>query len=493
MKIDLKMGLGMVTMLVLLAACGGGKESTSGTVSPPVTTPVAVTLQSVAVTPASATVTVGGKQLFAVNGSYSDGTVRSLASGIAWTSSGTVATVDAVTGEATAKAAGIETIAATVGGLIASARLTVATPYMAVSGGGAHTVGIKTDGTLYAWGWNNRGQLGDGTLLDKAVPTLIGTQKTWLRVGAGEYHSVALRSDGTLWSWGFNQNGQLGMGNFADLSVPTQIGKGKDWLDFAVGQHHTLAVNKAGELWAWGRNFDGQLGDGTFLDRVEPTLIAIPAAYADATEAPKWTAVAAGADSSVARLSDNTLWTWGNNLYGQLGRTVATTAGKRQEAPGQVSLLKPDGTESSWTSFAAGGAHMMAIRSDGMLFAWGSNAHGQLGTTSNASASLPARVGADGDWAGVSAGESHSVAIRVSGTLWTWGGNGDGQLGDGGQANRAAPAQVGGARDWVKVSAGRGGTFAIRTDGLLQGWGRNVNGQQGNGTFAAVLTPTPIP
>ena len=256
MTINWKSGIWVALLTAVLSACGGGKESNSTTAPPPVVVPPVVTLQSVAVIPANVTVVVGGKQTFSVTGAYSDGTTKALTTGLTWSANGTTVSVDAVTGEATARAVGTGAVTVVVGGFNGMATVTVVasgssagvvTPYLSVGGGTAHSLGVKTDGSLRAWGWNQLGQLGDGTMLDRTAPIPVGASKLWTRVAAGEYHSVGLMSDGTLWSWGLNLNGQLGAGNFNDLAVPTLIGKDK-WVDFSVGKSHVLAVKTDGTL-----------------------------------------------------------------------------------------------------------------------------------------------------------------------------------------------------------------------------------------------------
>lgn len=231
-----------------LVGCGGGAQENRDNPAPSTPSPTPVVLQGLSVSPASVTLVVGAKQTFSVTARYSDGSSQALTTGIAWSAGGTVAAVDATSGELTAKAVGSDTVTATVGTVTGTARVVVATPYQAVAGGGNHTVGIKSDGSLYGWGQNRSGQVGDGTLQDRLTPVVVGSQKTWSRVAAGEFHTVALRTDGTLWAWGLNQNGQLGMGNLATLSEPTAVGKDKDWTDVAVGSYHTLAVKKDGTL-----------------------------------------------------------------------------------------------------------------------------------------------------------------------------------------------------------------------------------------------------
>ncbi len=132
-----------------------------------------------------------------------------------------------------------------------------------VAAGFAHTVAIKTDGTLWAWGYNEYGQLGDGTWEDKNTPTQIGTDTDWEAVAAGDYHSLALKTDGTLWVWGNNGYGQLGDGTTVNKNIPTRIGIDTDWSAIAAGFYHTIALKSDDTLWAWGYNNYGQLGDGT--------------------------------------------------------------------------------------------------------------------------------------------------------------------------------------------------------------------------------------
>ncbi|MBY0463675.1 MAG: Ig-like domain-containing protein [Burkholderiales bacterium] len=459
---------------------------------PPVVVPPVVTLQSVAVVPSTVTLVVGGKQSFVASGVYSDGSSKPITSGLTWTAGGTVASVDAATGELTAKAVGTDTVTAAVGALTGSAKVVVTAPYMAVAGGGAHTVAIKTDGSLYGWGWNRDGQLGDGTLVSKSSPTVAGTSKLYATVGAGEFHSVALRSDGTLWAWGFNRNGQLGTGNNASQAAPTAVGKDTDWTSVAVGANHTMAIKKDGTLWAWGQNFFGQLGMGNTSDLNVPTVVptlSMPELVDGKTVAVDvvWSAVSAGAEHTLARDSKGRIWAWGRNFNGQLGLGTTT----------DVSVPTQIGTATNWASVAAGGKHSLAIRSDGALFAWGSNFYGQLATTNGSAtevdSNVPVKVGTDGDWAAVAAGAAHSLGIRTNGTLWVWGANGDGQLGDGTLTPKASVTQIGSGRNWLKLSAGPYTSFAIQTNGLLYGWGRNVDGQQGNGAYTPVLAPSVIP
>ena len=126
-----------------------------------------------------------------------------------------------------------------------------------ISSGAYHTIAIANDGTLWSWGYNNSGQLGDGTLVDKNVPTQVGTSADWVAVGTGYYHSFAIKSNGTLWAWGYNFYGQLGRGtngSGTNSSTPIQIGTETNWKSITGGEHFTLAIKTDGTLWSTGKN-----------------------------------------------------------------------------------------------------------------------------------------------------------------------------------------------------------------------------------------------
>ena len=186
--------------------------------------------------------------------------------------------------------------------------------WAAVSAGSNRTVAIRTDGTLWAWGSNNSGQLGNGTKTRRSDPIQVGSAKNWATVSAGDGYTVALRTNGTLWAWGSNHSGQLGDGTKTDRSVPVQVGPDRDWAAVSAGDGYTVALKTDGTLWAWGRNDSGQLGDGTNTDRSVPVQVGSDR---------DWAAASAGRiiknGFTVAVKKDGTLWAWGSNDSGQLG------------------------------------------------------------------------------------------------------------------------------------------------------------------------------
>jgi len=202
-----------------------------------------------------------------------------------------------------------------------------ATDWASVAAGDVHTVAVKTDGTLWVWGANDRGQLGVGTSGGfSPSPLHVGTATDWASVAAGYAHTVAVKTDGTLWAWGDNTYGQLGDGTSTNQPSPVQVGAATNWASVAAGSLHTVTVKTDGTLWAWGLNNAGQLGDGSVGDE-DPhgTPLQVGAAT-------NWASAAAGQEHTVAVKTDGTLWAWGRNNEGELG----VGGGNSQSSPVEV-------------------------------------------------------------------------------------------------------------------------------------------------------------
>jgi alpha-tubulin suppressor-like RCC1 family protein len=345
------------------------------------------------------------------------------------------------------------------------------TNWASVSSGVSHTLATKTDGTLWAWGYNGYGQLGDGTTIQRLTPTQIGTDTNWASVSSGNSHSMAIKSDGTLWAWGYNGYGQLGDGTTIQKNIPVQIGVDTTWVSISVGGDYTVGIKTDGILWSWGKNNLCQLGDGTSVDKTTPTQIGVNT----------WASISTGFDYIMGIKTDGTLWGWGYNGYGQLGDGTITS----KCTPVQIAT-------DTWTSVAAGGsyAHTVAIKTDGTLWAWGSNYYYQLGDGTASQQNTPVQIGVDTTWVSVAVGSGYTLASKNE-TLWSWGYNLYGQLGKGTLAPYE-PGQIVGATNWSKVSVGYRHTMGLQNDGTLWAWGDNSTAQLGDGTTLYQYNPMKI-
>jgi alpha-tubulin suppressor-like RCC1 family protein len=375
--------------------------------------------------------------------------------------------------------------------LITSAAWTKAdadTP-IAVSATYWQTYALKSDGTLWAWGYNGMGQLGQG-VGDKANrPSPSKVPGTWKAIanGIGENHFGAIKADGTLWMWGLNSQGQLGNGSVNDSQIPVQVGSFNDWVAVAVGNSHTVALRSNGALYTWGAGWNGRIGDGTTNDRHTPYQVA-----------GTWSAIGAGFGQTMALKPDGTLWAWGYNPSGEVG--IGTSACDPVSCVCNMNntdvLLPAQVSGTGWVNFSIGTSHTLALKGDGSLWVWGAEDYGELGDSQqtycgfrNSPYKQPS-----GTWLSASAGGNHSLAIQSAHDLWVWGYNDSGQLGLGNYGpgtNWYAPKLNNYASTWWTVSAGGQHSAGLMTDGTLYTWGDNYFGQLGNNA-ALADGPTPV-
>lgn len=288
----------------------------------------------------------------------------------------------------------------------------------ALATGSGHFVALRTDGSLWAWGTNVSGEIGDGTMEPRYESVRVGSEANWAVVdAAGRFDfsgvTMALKSDGSLWIWGSGQ------------TSPARVGTDNDWFTIAAGVESSVALRADGSLWSV--SLAG-------VTRIGP--------------ANDWVAINAGARHVLALRSDGSLWAWGENEVGQLGDGTFTN----RTVPVRV------GTDTDWNAIAAGGFQSVALKRDGSLWAWG------LAWEHLDQSKRPVRIGADADWATISASgsddifDSAFVAVKNDGSLWI----------QNGSLIQNAPARVGADTDWRTVAAKpNGGLVALKTDGSL--------------------------
>jgi alpha-tubulin suppressor-like RCC1 family protein len=343
-----------------------------------------------------------------------------------------------------------------------------------VSGSQYSSHALKADGTVWAWGYNGSGQLGDGTHLQRASPVLVTGLTGIVAVASGQDHMLAVKSDGTVWSWGSNLNHQLG-DTSSGRSSPGQVAGLTNMVTVAAGKTHSLALRNDGTVWTWGSNSTGELGDGTTTERATPAMIAGLGGVIR---------IAAGPNFSLSIESDGTtagrVWTWGNNAYGQLGDGSVVS----RSIPVAVNGL------ANAVAIAGGLNFAVAADANGAVWAWGQNQYGQLGDATLTDRLAPVAVAPLTGAFNVSAGDLFAVALTNDGGVWAWGGNNFGQLGDGMGVDHNFPSPVATLSGALAVSAGDYHAIVVQPDGTVWTWGLNSWSQLGDGS--TTWHPTPV-
>jgi prepilin-type N-terminal cleavage/methylation domain-containing protein len=297
---------------------------------------------------------------------------------------------------------------------------------------------MKADNTVWCWGLNDGGQLGDGTTTDRSSPVQVSGLTNAAQLASNSWHSCAVKTDGTAWCWGWNPDGRLGDGTTTNRTTPVQVSGLTSVSQMDTGDHHTCALKTDGTVWCWGLNHDqswgtgGQIGNGT----------------------------------------------WGDNPL----------------TPVQVG-----GGLSNVKQVSTGYLHTCAVKNDGTAWCWGSNRKsnwgidtGQLGDGTFVDRYSPVQVSGLSNVIEIKAGDQHTCALKIDGTVWCWGGNNWGQLGDGTTMSRLTPVQVVGFTGAVSVKVGERNTCAGKNDGTIWCWGLNDKGQLGNGATTNSLVPVQV-
>jgi alpha-tubulin suppressor-like RCC1 family protein len=385
------------------------------------------------------------------------------------------------------------TLGANASGKVASANINVAvTCGTTIAAGVAHTCALTSAGTILCWGSNEFGQLGNGGTTNVTSPVqLIGLASSAVSIAAGSESTCALTDAGTVWCWGDNSNGQLGNGTFTESTVPVQVmdpaGNAPltDVARIAAGQSHACAVTNAGAALCWGDNSKGELGNGSEIVSNLPVAVS-GLATGVAT-------IAAGSDFTCAVTTDGGAKCWGDGVSGQLGNGTSANS----TTPSTVLAATGSSPLSGVVTLSAGFENACALTAESNVLCWGANGSGQLGNGAVSSASaLPVEIlNSNGksplaDVIAISSGLDSNCAVTATGTTECWGANASGQLGNGNSANSSTPVVVAGLSSGVAaIASGDLHTCAATNTGTAQCWGSNVNGQLADGSTRSSSIP----
>lgn len=390
--------------------------------------------------------------------------------------------------------------------------------------GFGHTCRVTSDKKVQCWGFNNNGQLGDGTYSDRLSPVTVTGLSSVAAVAVGQSHSCALIEDGTVWCWGNNDSGQLGNGTSGGwLNAPVQVTGLTQASAITAAGLHTCALLSTGTVQCWGANQVGQLGDGTTTQRLTPV---------DVQGLSNVTAIAANGSHTCAVVQGGAMYCWGLGAYGQIGDGTNANRVTPVQVPGLTNVaaislgashtcaLLADGGVRCWgynyagevgdgtqadrntptpvsgisnaTAIAAGGFFTCAVLAGGGVRCWGDNVYGELGGGSEPIMLLPQPVAGLPAASKLAAGNAHACAQLTSGDVMCWGWNGYGQLGDSTNNDQISPKVIPGLTGVKAVAAGRQHACAVLASGGVACWGLNENSQVGDSTRYLRVAPTPV-
>ena len=368
-------------------------------------------------------------------------------------------------------------------GLSVSAQCSL-TSWKKVAQGENFTVALKEDGSLWVWGRNLYGLLGNGTFTGTEIkhPTQIGADSNWTDVSVGRYFALAKKANGDLYGWGANDYGQLGLGHNTNVSSPTLIQQ--NVATFSAGYFHTLVIKADGTLWGAGYNDWSGLGVGTSVGWYNTF-------QQESSHATNWATTCATYYNSFAIKTNGTLWSAGTNIEGQTGLGTPASLGATETA-----VFTQVGTDTNWKSVVGGIYHTLGLKTNGELWSWGHNNNGRLGLGTTGGIFYTPQQVPGTTWAAIGATNEASSALKSDGSLWTWGYNSNGKLGIGTTTDVNIPTKVGTENNWksIPVRSGEESSSGIKNDTSLFSWGWDGYWQLGNndGTQTNTSVPTQV-
>ena len=393
--------------------------------------------------------------------------------------------------------------------------------YFDTDGTSSHSLALKEDGTVYAWGDNSFGQLGNGTNNGSNYPVQVLSPdgKTPLKnikmVSAGGGFSVALAEDGTVYAWGRNDFGQLGDGTYENRNLPVKV-KGENGIGYlsgikmiSAGDFHVLALKEDGTVYSWGLNIMGQLGIGFGIEKINyPMKVMQRYSWYDEQgpheeffELSNIKMVSAGGFHSVALKNDGTVWCWGSNDYGELGLGFIPSSPYFSkyfpEEPASNDSYYGPIPLTNVIFVSAGAHHTLAIKNDGKMWAWGDNNYAQSGIGTVAGGECydePTSTLFDSAYM-VDGAFTHTIGVKFDGSAWRWG-DYYYDWGTGKEYGKIPEKILDGV---LFVSAGNGSGWRINSfdlflkfDGSVWAIGNNESGQLGNGTYSESWSPVRV-
>jgi alpha-tubulin suppressor-like RCC1 family protein len=347
--------------------------------------------------------------------------------------------------------------------------------WASVSSGLNYSCGVTTGGAGYCWGYNGRGQLGDGTTGNRSSPTVVSGANVWLSISAGPgYHTCGLTTSHVAKCWGLNANGQLGNTSNTDSSTPVTVSGGFTYSSVSAGGGHSCGVRNAGtvgQIKCWGLNNHGQLGNGGTTNSNAPVTAGVT-----------YSTVSAGFDHTCGLTTGNVIKCWGGNWGGQLGANGTT----EQHAPAAVA--------GTWLSVSAGDYHTCGISNTNVAKCWGWNGNGQLGDGTNTNQTVPTTVLGSITFTSLAGGMQGTCGLTGAGVTYCWGQNNNGRLGDGTQTDRSSPTLAQNGITWSAISTGLVSSCGL-TGTTIKCWGSDSFGQLGDAIAlysTALVTAIPL-